>query len=129
VGVAGGSPDRIMCTLLDSTWTYSRPPVGGYARNNKAIVQCLLDHWSGPADTGRYSKSVQETAYIMATKALDRFPELSEIYLGTPNIHHYTYPLEQFGMSNPNIVFQATDSATTASGRIETRVKRHSARL
>ena len=39
-------------------------------------------------------------------------------------VHFYTYPLEQFGLSNPNVVFQSTDCHTTASGRIRTIVRR-----
>lgn len=85
--------------------------------------------FSGPADVGVYSKSVQETAYNMCTAVLDRFPFISSVKLITPNIHHYPYPLAQFGLENDNIVFQSTDSVTTASGRIETRVSRAAPKL
>lgn len=87
------------------------------------------EYFSGPADTGVYSKSVQETAYIMGTKVLEAFPQVADVYIATPNIHHYPYALEQFGLKNPNIVFQSTDCHTTASGRIETRVSRAKAKL
>lgn len=49
--------------------------------------------------------------------------------MATPNIHFYPYPLEDFGIPNPNIVFQSTDCHTTASGRIETRMSRPKSRL
>jgi urate oxidase len=72
---------------------------------------------------------VQETAYNMATEVLRRFPMVQEVFLATPNIHHYPYPLEQFGLTNNNDVFQSTDCVTTASGRIETHVVRAAAKL
>ncbi len=65
----------------------------------------------------------------MCTEVLRRFPEVASVHLVTPNIHHYVYPLEQFGLKNDNIVFQSTDSHTSASGRIETKVTRPAARL
>eukprot|EP00052_Salpingoeca_macrocollata_P001317 m.24935 g.24935 ORF g.24935 m.24935 type:complete len:301 (-) comp11284_c0_seq1:316-1218(-) len=129
VGAGSSSPDRIMCTQLTTNWKFSRKPASGYAVANKAIFQTLLENWAGPPEDGRFSKSVQETAYIMATAVLDQFPEVESVYLATPNIHHYTYPLEQFGMKNPNVVFQSTDCHTTASGRIETRVSRTRSKL
>ena len=89
----------------------------------------VIELFAGPPDTGVWSKSLQETAYKMCVEVLRKFPEVSHVHLVTPNIHHYTYPLERFGMSNPNIVFQSTDCHTTASGRIETMVRRPGARL
>ena len=65
----------------------------------------------------------------MCVEVLRNFADVSSVFLVTPNIHHYPYPLEQFGLSNPNIVFQSTDCHTTASGRIETHVSRPGARL
>jgi hypothetical protein len=88
-----------------------------------------LELFSGPASTGVFSKSVQETAYAMCVEVLRKFPDVSSVSLITPNIHHYPYPLEQFGLRNSNVVFQSTDCHTTASGRIETRVSRPAARM
>lgn len=129
VGAPGGSPDRILATSLTATWTYSKIPSVGFKNRNEAIFQRLLETFSGPADKGVFSKSLQETAYNMAVSVLRSFDEVDAVKLVTPNIHFYTYPLEQFGLKNDNVVFQSTDSNTTASGRIETLVRRPSARL
>jgi urate oxidase len=124
VGEGTASPDRIMCTLLDGTWTYTRRPSRGFSATNAQVLQVLLNQFAGPAKTGKFSLSLQDTTYRMCTAALNTVPELSEVHLKTPNVHFYTYPLETFGLSNPNIVFQSTDPASTASGRIVTTVRR-----
>eukprot|EP00051_Salpingoeca_urceolata_P010649 m.130601 g.130601 ORF g.130601 m.130601 type:complete len:302 (+) comp16795_c0_seq4:192-1097(+) len=129
VGAGTDYPDRIMCTEMDSTWTWSRKPRGGYAAANKAVFETLIAHFAGPPDTGVFSKSLQETTYKMATAALAEFPELTEVYLGTPNVHFYRSELEKFGIPNPNVVFQSTDCHSTASGRIETHLARTLAKL
>ena len=69
-------------------------------------IQTLLDVWGGDPQQGIYSKSVQQTAYRIATAILDNFPCIDVVTLTTPNIHHYRHELEQFGLENPNIVFQ-----------------------
>lgn len=129
VGVPGADPDRIMSTELEAKWSFSNKPSAGYKETNQKVLDTLLEIWSGPADVGVYSKSVQETAYNMACTVLQRIPEVESVYLATPNIHHYTYPLKNFGLTNNNVVFQSTDCHDTASGRIETRVSRANARL
>ena len=120
----GVAPDRIMATELEALWTYSSPPRGGYEAANERIFATILASWGGPPDVGVYSLSLQQTAYNAAERVLNTFPEIDEVLLTTPNIHFYTYPLEQFGLSNPNLVFQSTDCDSTASGRIETRLAR-----
>jgi urate oxidase len=125
VGPDSDNPDRIMCTELDASWTFSSPPWGDFNRVNASIINTLLKDWSGPPDTGIYSKSVQQTAYKMATSVLSQFLCVREVLLITPNIHHYTYPLQNFSLKNNNVVFMPTNCHENASGLIETRVVRN----
>jgi len=132
VGAGSKNPDRIMCTELEANWTWDQVegtlPRGGFKARNKAVLQRLLDIWGGPPTGGIYSKSVQETAYRVGTTLLAEFP-VAEVELISPNIHHYRSPLEQFGLDNPNVVFQSTDCHTTASGRIRTAMRRNGGSL
>ena len=126
-GVKGAAADRILCTELEAWWAYTPamlPADYDYKAANARAVQALLDNWGGPPDTGRYSLSLQDTTYRMATAVLKQNMAIAEVDLAAPNVHFYTYPLEQFGLSNPNVVFQSTDCHTTASGRIRTIVRR-----
>lgn len=135
-GATSTIKDRIMCTLLEASWDYSSIPSVGFPATNAAVFELLVELFAGPADRGVFSKSVQETAYNMCVAVLRKFPEISAVTLITPNIHHYVYPLDPFGLSNPTssgdrscMALQATDCNTTASGRIETRVSRPGAHL
>lgn len=127
VGSGSESPDRILCTELEAQWTFTQnqAPEGHFRTINDAIWQTMLDEWGGPPEKGIFSPSLQATAYKMATAVLRKVTAVSEVFLFTPNVHFYTYPLEQFGMSNKNEVFQSTDCRTTASGVISTRVGRN----
>lgn len=129
VGSQAAVADRIMCTLMESSWDYGKSPAAGYRATNAAVFDTLVALFAGPADTGVFSKSVQETAYNMCCAVLAKFPEINSVALVTPNIHHYTYQTDGFGIPNPNKVFQSTDCVTSASGRIETRVSRPQARM
>ena len=42
VGSGSATPDRIMCTLLESSWTFSRTPVAGFPATNTAVFDTLL---------------------------------------------------------------------------------------
>ena len=55
------------------------------------------------------SLSVQHTLYAMAEDVLKKVKEIDEISLVMPNKHHILFNLEQFGMTNENDVFIATD--------------------
>lgn len=123
VGAGSKNPNRIMCTEMEADWTFSEV-VPDFNKTNEAIKDSLLSTFGGPTDTGKFSKSLQETAYNMATTVLDKFHQVTEVSLTTPNIHFYRWDGEQFGLPNPNYVFQSTDCHTSASGRICTVVSR-----
>ncbi len=116
--------NRLFCTKLESYWDWLCKPSNGYNEANHQILDILIKEFSGPANEGKFSKSLQETAYQMAKTVLTTFENLKSINIITPNVHFYAYPLEQFGLNNPNIVFQSTDPKTNASGKIITNLIR-----
>jgi urate oxidase len=122
------SSTRMFSTEMTAKWTYSCKPKGGYAAAKQNITKILVENFAGPAPSGLYSKSLQETVYKMCTASLDQYQSIHNIHLITPNIHFYRWDAEQFGLKNPNIVFQSTKPDSTASGRIVTSVTRDSVR-
>ena len=130
VGDGAANADRIMCSEMTAEWMY-RPGVAidNYATTNEAVTTLLMETFAGPAPHGVFSKSLQETAYKMATAGLGAFPMLDSIELVTPNVHFYTWEASKFGLENPNVVFRATEPQNTASGRIYTKLTRASAKL
>ena len=71
-----------------------------------------------------YSRSLQQTLYAMARRALAERPEVVEVRLSLPNRHHYLFDLGRFGLDNPGVVFQAGD---LPYGLIEGTVRREAA--
>lgn len=125
--------DRILCTEINAYWGFEASAREGlkkidFARVNAAVVDKMLSVWGGDPVTGEFSRSLQETTYKVGSSVLNSFSEINDIVMETPNVHFYTYPLEQFGIDNPNVVFQSTDCHSTASGRIVTRMNRKSGR-
>ena len=45
----------------------------------------------------------------MGRAVLEAHPEIAEIKLSAPNMHHFVYDLSPFGLENPNEVFHADD--------------------
>lgn len=94
--------DRIFATTITASWP----------------CQNLSDHWTAHRQTiraamlavfaDRYSHSVQETLYEMATAAFAACPAIDEITLSMPNQHHLLASLEPLGLENPQEVFVPT---------------------
>lgn len=91
--------DRILATRLRANWHYSTPPAD-YHRVHADVRQAFMEVFAGG-----YSRAVQETLFQMATRALERVPEIDDISLRLPNLHYFTYDLARFGLENPNIIF------------------------
>lgn len=91
--------DRILGTSMDVEWTYCprkvREKTLQYNEIAKRIEEVLVGTFVGPADKGVYSKSVQETLYLMAKNSIESEPSINSMRLTMPNIHNLPYPLEE----------------------------------
>jgi urate oxidase len=97
--------DRILATSLTAHWDYRcdcAPSEFAPLRESirTQLMTTFLDH---------YSRSVQETLYLMAAAVLDRVAAIESISLTMPNKHHIRFNFEPFGMSNDDEVFVVTD--------------------
>lgn len=95
--------DRIFATQCEASWIYK-----GQLKDYRAIFDNIRATLLGTF-AGHNSLSVQQTLYAMGEAVLEAYPEVQEITLKMPNKHHILFNLEQFGMSNQNEVFIATD--------------------
>jgi urate oxidase len=59
-----------------------------------------VETFAGPADKGVFSKSVQETLYLMACDALKKTIDVDNITLYMPNIHNIPFNLDTYGFKN-----------------------------
>ncbi len=95
--------DRVMSTSLSVRWRYDGVFVD-WRTSYDAIRATLLAIFATV-----HSLALQQTLYEMGRAVLERQPEVAEIRLSAPNIHHFAYDLEPFGLDNPGEVFHADD--------------------
>ena len=110
--------DRLMATKLRATWGYRAGLVAGidfdaaWERARGALLGSFAEH---------FSRSVQESIWIMGTAMMDAEPSIDWVRMVLPNLHHWTVNLEPFGLDNPGEVFVST---TEPHGLIDATVRR-----
>lgn len=101
--------DRVMSTSLVARWRYAdlndpSTPAVDWGASYAGICATLLERFASV-----HSLALQQTLYEMGKAVLERRPEVVEIRLSAPNIHHFVVDLERFGLDNPGEVFHADD--------------------
>jgi urate oxidase len=95
--------DRILCTSVDARWRHEEPQADW-----EASYDGVLDALKA-AFTDTYSRSLQQTLYVMGERVVATCHGISEIRLRLPNRHHLLVDLSPFGLDNPNQVFHVDD--------------------
>jgi len=106
--------DRIMATKLSATWRYLDETE--FEASFTAIVRTLLDVFAA-----HESASVQHSIWLIGRAIVDRHPEVAEVTLTLPNLHHWLADLSPFGQPNDREIFIAT---TEPHGLIQATVRR-----
>jgi urate oxidase len=109
--------DRLFGTAVSAEWRYTSADMDFDALRvtlRETLVRTFANH---------DSKSVQQTLYAIAERALEEVPEIDEIKITMPNKHCLLVDLSRFGQDNPNEIFVPTDEP---HGYIEARVRRTS---
>ena len=109
--------DRLMATKVRATWGCRRDLAASdfdaaWKRATVALMDALADH---------FSRSVQESIWIMATAMMDAEPSIEWVRMVLPNLHHWKVDLAPFGLENPGEVFVST---TEPHGLIDATVRR-----
>jgi len=113
--------DRIMATKVTTSWRYA--PNGSidvdfdasFATIRSTFLEAFADH---------HSVSVQASIWIVGKAILERHPEVDEISMSLPNLHHWTVDLSAFGIENDREVYIST---TEPHGLIEATIRRSDA--
>jgi urate oxidase len=108
--------DRILATRLSASWRYRGEVAIDYDAAFDSIGATLLDVFAQ-----HHSPSVQASAWIMGKAVLEAHPELDEIRMSLPNLHHWLVDLSRFGQPNDGEIFVAT---TEPYGLIEATMTR-----
>jgi urate oxidase len=106
--------DRIMATKLSATWRYAGTP--DFDASFEAIRRTLLDVFAA-----HESASVQHSIWIVGRAIIEAHPEVAEVTLTLPNLHHWLADLSPFGQPNDREIFIAT---TEPHGLIQATVRR-----
>jgi urate oxidase len=107
--------DRIMASKVTASWRY-QPGEHDFDACYEAVRSTFLSIFAD-----HHSVSVQASIWIVGRAILERHPEVAEISMSLPNLHHWTVDLAQFGIENDREVYVST---TEPHGLIEATVRR-----
>jgi len=115
--------DRIMATKVTATWRYGGGADGAdhaghvdFDASFDAVGATLLDVFAE-----HHSPSVQASVWICGRAILERHPEVDEVRMSLPNLHHWLVDLSPFGQPNEGEIFVPT---LEPHGLIEATVRR-----
>jgi urate oxidase len=103
-----------MATRVNAAWRYAGPT--DFDQAHEAIRSTLLE-----AFAEHESQSVQHTIWLVGRAIVERHPEVAEVTLTMPNLHHWLADLSPFGLPNDRSIFIPT---TEPHGLIEGTVRR-----
>ena len=109
------STDRIMATQVSARWSYASTDIDHdavFEAVRTTFLEVFAEH---------DSPSVQASIWIIGRAILERHPEVTEVSMALPNLHHWLADLEPFGLDNPALVFISTREP---HGLIEATVRR-----
>jgi urate oxidase len=111
--------DRLLATRVTATWRYDSSAVAlavDFDALFNAISGTLLDVFAE-----HHSASVQASIWIIGRAILERHPEVAEVSMTLPNLHHWLADLSRFGLPNDREIFIPT---TEPFGLIQATVRR-----
>ena len=108
--------DRLMATKISATWRYEPSADVDYDSSFTAVTRTLLDVFAE-----HHSVSVQASIWIIGRAIVERHPEVAEITMTLPNLHHWLADVERFGIPNDRQVYVST---TEPHGLIQATVRR-----
>jgi malate synthase len=94
--------DRLMASRLSATWRYGSDEVD-FDAAFEGVLRMLLDVFAE-----HDSPSIQASVWTIGQAILEAQPELDEIRLTMPNIHHWLVDLTPFGQVNDREIYVAT---------------------
>jgi urate oxidase len=112
--------DRLLATKVTASWRYAPTASASssvdFDASFGAISGTLLEVFAE-----HDSASVQASIWIIGRAILERHPEVSEVTMTLPNLHHWLVDLARFGLPNDREIFTPT---TEPYGLIQATVRR-----
>ena len=111
--------DRLLASRVSATWRYGSGSVD-FDATFDGVCATLLDVFAE-----HHSASVQATIWTIGQAILAARPEIDEIRLTMPNLHHWLVDLAPFGQINDREIYVPTSEPY---GLIEATIRRSAAR-
>jgi urate oxidase len=108
--------DRLLATKVSAVWRYVGGASVDYDASFAAVSRTMLDVFAE-----HHSESVQASIWIIGRAIVERHPEVAEVTMTLPNLHHWLADIERFGIPNDRQVYVST---TEPHGLIQATVRR-----
>ena len=108
--------DRLLATKVSAAWRYVEGAAIDYDASFEAVSRTLLEVFAE-----HFSVSVQASIWIIGKAIVEQHPEVAEITMTLPNLHHWTADIERFGIANDRQIYVST---TEPHGLIQATVRR-----
>jgi len=107
---------RLLATKVSAVWRYDAGIDVDYDASFERVTGTLLDVFAE-----HHSESVQASIWIVGKAIVERHPEVLEVTMTLPNLHHWLADVERFGVANDRQVYVST---TEPHGLIQATVRR-----
>jgi urate oxidase len=110
--------DRLLATKVTASWRYDAAATAAldfdasFAAVSGTLLEVFAEHDSA---------SVQASIWVIGRAILERHPEVGEVTMTLPNLHHWLVDLARFGLPNDREIFTPT---TEPYGLIQATVRR-----
>jgi len=88
--------DRLFSTIVTADWTYNNVRQLDFDKAFATVRDTVLDVFAGPADTGIFSPSVQNSQYLTQKQILEKIPQVEEVSIEMPNVHYFGFDFSKF---------------------------------
>ncbi|XP_076056740.1 urate oxidase [Oratosquilla oratoria] len=88
--------DRVFSTTVAASWDYSTIENLDFDEAWLTVKQIIVKQFAGPAKTGVFSPSVQQTLHFTQLGVLDKIPQVDKITITMPNSHYFNVDLSKF---------------------------------
>ena len=88
--------DRVFSTIVTADWSYNNIRQLDFDEVFGKVRDTVLDVFAGPADTGIYSASVQNSQFLTQKRILELVPEIEKVAIEMPNVHYFGFDFSKF---------------------------------
>merc|ERR1719481_2321808 len=88
--------DRLFSTIVTADWTYNNVRSLDFDKAFATVRETVLDVFAGPADSGIFSPSVQNSQYLTQKQILEKIPQVEKVSIEMPNVHYFGFDFSKF---------------------------------